>query len=66
MGVRGRDRHFHLGPVGPGFRVLGLHSGWDFGFEEGGGREMEVSVGGRGFWFLDHRVIGEERKSLNS
>ena len=51
MGVRGRDRHFHLGPVGPGFRVLGLHSGWDFGFEEGGGREMEVSVGGRGFWF---------------
>lgn len=25
---------------------------------------MEVSVGG-GVWFLDQRVIGEERKSLN-
>ena len=25
---------------------------------------MEVSVDG-GFWFLDQRVIGEERKSLN-
>ena len=55
---------FSSGARRTGFSGTGAPFGLGFWFWRRGGREMEVSVGG-GFWFLDQRVIGEERKSLN-